>query len=65
MEEVFRFKIWFLNALGLIHGGAYYWNFMVLIKLGMNKSIYIQAQSTAVLSWATRSLLHCLGVQVG
>ena len=24
MEEIFHFKSWFLNALGLIHGGAYY-----------------------------------------
>ena len=24
MEGVFRFKIWSLNAPGLIHGGAYY-----------------------------------------
>ena len=29
MEEVFRFKSWFLNAPGLIHGGAYYRNFTV------------------------------------
>ena len=29
MEEVFRFKRWFLNAPGLIHGGAYYRNFTV------------------------------------
>ena len=29
MEGVFRFKSWFLNAPGLIHGEAYYWNFMV------------------------------------
>ena len=29
MEGVFRFKIWFLNAPGLIHGGAYYRNFPV------------------------------------
>ena len=29
MEGVFRFKSWLLNAPGLIHGGAYYWNFTV------------------------------------
>ena len=29
MEGAFRFKGWFLNALGLIHGGAYYRNFTV------------------------------------
>ena len=29
MEGVFRFKSWFLNAPGLIHGGAYYRNFTV------------------------------------
>ena len=29
MERVFRFKSWFLNAPGLIHGGAYYRNFTV------------------------------------
>ena len=27
MEVVFRFKSWFLNAPGLIHGGAYYRSF--------------------------------------
>ena len=31
MEGVFRFKSWFLNAPGHIHGGAYYWNFTVSI----------------------------------
>ena len=30
MEGVFRFKSWFLNAPGLIHGGAYYRNFTVV-----------------------------------
>ena len=29
MEGVSRFKSWFLNAAGLIHGGAYYQNFTV------------------------------------
>ena len=29
MEEVFHFKSWFLNALGLIHSGVYYQNFTV------------------------------------
>ena len=29
-EGVFRFKSWFPNAPGLIHGGDYYWNFTVL-----------------------------------
>ena len=29
MEGVFRFKSWFLNAPGLIYGGAYYRNFTV------------------------------------
>ena len=29
MEGVFRFKSWFLNAPGLIHGGVYYRNFTV------------------------------------
>ena len=29
MEGVFRFKSWFLNVLGLIHGGVYYQNFTV------------------------------------
>ena len=29
MEGVFRFKTWFLNAPELIHGGAYYQNFML------------------------------------
>ena len=29
MEGVFRFKYWFLNAPGLIHGGAYYRNLTV------------------------------------
>ena len=32
MEGVFRFKIWFLNAPVLIHGGAYYRNFKVCHK---------------------------------
>ena len=31
MEGVLRFKSWFLNAPGLIHGGAYYRNFTVYI----------------------------------
>ena len=31
MEGVFRFKSWFLNAPGLIQGGAYYRNFTVYI----------------------------------
>ena len=30
MEGVFRFKSWFLNAPGLIQGGAYYWNLQYL-----------------------------------
>lgn len=29
VEGVFRVKSCFLNAPGLIHGGAYYWNFTV------------------------------------
>ena len=29
MEGIFRFKSWFLNAPGFIHGGAYYRNFTV------------------------------------
>ena len=29
MEGVFRFKSWFLNAPGPVHGGAYYRNFTV------------------------------------
>ena len=32
MEGVFRFKSWFQNAPGLIHGGAYYRNFTVFEK---------------------------------
>ena len=32
MEGVFHFKSWFLNAPGLIYGGAYYQNFMVYIQ---------------------------------
>ena len=32
MEGVFRFKSWFLNAPGLIHGGAYYRTFTVYNK---------------------------------
>ena len=31
MEGVFRFKSWFLNAPGLIHGRAYYRNFTVYV----------------------------------
>ena len=30
MEGGFHFKSWFLNAPGLIHGGAYYRNFTVV-----------------------------------
>ena len=33
MERVFRFKSWFLNAPGLIHGGAYYWNFILSVLI--------------------------------
>ena len=33
MEGVFLFKSWFLNAPGLIHGGAYYRNFTVFSEL--------------------------------
>ena len=48
MKGVFRFKSWFLNALGLIHGGAYYWNFTVHPSLrhvvtyypGLEENIY-------------------------
>ena len=32
MEGVFRFKSWFLNARGLIHGGVYYRNFTVFLS---------------------------------
>ena len=38
MEGVFRFKSWFLNAPGLIHGGAYYRNFTVFVVSGYLKS---------------------------
>ena len=41
IEGVFRFKIWFLNAPGLIHGGAYYRNFTVFTNeatFGIDKS---------------------------
>ena len=30
MEGVFSLKSWFLNAPGLMHGGAYYRNFTVV-----------------------------------
>ena len=33
MEGVFRFKSWFLNAPGLVHGGAYFRNFTLLSNL--------------------------------
>ena len=33
MEGVFHFNSWFLNALGLIHGGAYYQNFTVPVLM--------------------------------
>ena len=33
MEGVFPFKSWFLNAPGLIHGGAYCRNFTVYISI--------------------------------
>ena len=39
MEGVLCFKSWFLDALGLIHGGAYYRNFTVFVVL-MITSIY-------------------------
>ena len=51
MEGVFRFKSWFLNTPGPIHGGAYYSNFMVydharsfgIIMLHQNISVqYLQ-----------------------
>ena len=32
MEGVFRFKSWFLNAPGLIHGGVYYRNFTIFLS---------------------------------
>ena len=35
-EGVFRFKNGFLNAAGLIHGGAYYRNFTVYIVILIN-----------------------------
>ena len=34
MEGVFRFKSWFLNAPGLIHGGAYYRTVCVTFHIG-------------------------------
>ena len=40
MEGVFRFKNWFLKALGLKHGGAYYQNFTVLIVTVLILCIY-------------------------
>ena len=43
IEGVFRFKSWFLNAPGLIHGEAYYQNFTVfyiyLTVIGFNTSM--------------------------
>ena len=35
MEGVFCLKSWFLNALGLVHGGAYYRNFTVFLYGGL------------------------------
>ena len=35
MEGVFHFKSWFLNAPGLIHGGAYYRNFYGTLSVGV------------------------------
>ena len=32
MEGVFHFKSWFLNAPGLIHSRAYYWNLRYLAE---------------------------------
>ena len=43
MEGVFRSKSWFLNAPGLIHGGAYYRNFTVYSD-GMESQRSVQMQ---------------------
>ena len=42
MEGVFRFKRWFVNAPGLIHGWAYYRNFTVLHFDFYKHSLFLQ-----------------------
>ena len=54
MEGVFRFKSWFLNAPGLIHGGAYYRNFPVCllrlaVKVGQFRMSIAESLSTTVI----------------
>ena len=48
MEEVFLFKNWFLNALGLIHGGAYhaYRNFTVCAVFVLKETRLTQINPT-------------------
>ena len=53
MEGVFHFKSWFLNAPGLIHGGAYYRNFTVSPLRGID--IYFKKNPRLVKSVISRA----------
>ena len=58
MDGVFHFKSWFLNALGLLHSGAYYRNFTAHILYG-----YLE-QSVSINRWLfslqNHTYFHCI-----